>query len=99
MRGAAAFIWLSSGSVNPLGMRILVVEDDRKLGPVLVRGFATDSIAADLVTNGRDAIVRAGATDYAVIVLDVMLPDRDGFDVCHSSSGAASPSRSLTGAR
>jgi two-component system, OmpR family, response regulator len=63
-------------------MRILVVEDDRKLGPVLVRGFATDAIAADLVTNGQDAIVRAGATDYAVIVLDVMLPDGDGFDVC-----------------
>ena len=65
-------------------MRILVVEDDRKLGPVLVRGFATDSIAADLVTTGSDAIVRAGATDYAVIVLDVMLPDRDGFDVCRT---------------
>ena len=65
-------------------MRVLVVEDDRKLGPVLVRGFATDSIAADLVTNGRDAIVRAGATDYAVIVLDVMLPDGDGFDVCRT---------------
>ena len=65
-------------------MRILVVEDDRKLGPVLVRGFATDAIAADLVTTGSDAIVRAGATDYAVIVLDVMLPDQDGFDVCRT---------------
>ncbi len=63
-------------------MRVLVVEDDPKLGPVLVRGFATDSIAADLVTTGRDAIVRAGATEYAVIVLDVMLPDMDGFQVC-----------------
>src|ERR1700761_2605590 len=65
-------------------MRVLVVEDDRKLGPVLVRGLATDSIAADLVTNGQDAIVRAGATEYAVIVLDVMLPDRDGFEVCRT---------------
>jgi len=65
-------------------MRVLVVEDDRKLGTVLVRGFATDSIAADLVTNGRDAIIRAGATDYAVIVLDVMLPDHDGFEVCRA---------------
>jgi two-component system OmpR family response regulator len=63
-------------------VRLLVVEDDPKLGPVLVRGFATDSIAADLVTCGREAIVRAGATDYAVIVLDVMLPDIDGFQVC-----------------
>jgi two-component system, OmpR family, response regulator len=84
MRGAGPFMCLSSESVTLVGMRILVVEDDRKLGPVLVRGFATDSIAADLVTNGRDAIVRAGATDYAVIVLDVMLPDRDGFDVCRT---------------
>ncbi|MFZ0088740.1 MAG: response regulator transcription factor [Solirubrobacteraceae bacterium] len=65
-------------------MRVLVVEDDRKLGPVLVRGFATDSIVADLVTTGRDAIVRAGATEYAVIVLDVMLPDLDGFQVCRT---------------
>jgi two-component system, OmpR family, response regulator len=84
MRGAGPFMCLSSESVTLVRMRILVVEDDRKLGPVLVRGFATDSIAADLVTNGRDAIVRAGATDYAVIVLDVMLPDRDGFDVCRT---------------
>jgi two-component system OmpR family response regulator len=66
------------------GVRILVVEDDPKLGPVLVRGFATDAITADLVTNGRDAIVRAGATDYTAIVLDVMLPDLDGFEVCRT---------------
>jgi two-component system OmpR family response regulator len=65
-------------------MRVLVVEDDPKLGPVLVRGLATDAIAADLVTTGREAIIRAGATDYTVIVLDVMLPDLDGFQVCRA---------------
>ena len=65
-------------------MRVLVVEDDPKLGPVLVRGLATDAIAADLVTTGREAIVRAGATDYTVIMLDVMLPDLDGFQVCRA---------------
>jgi two-component system OmpR family response regulator len=65
-------------------MRVLVVEDDPKLGPVLVRGLATDAIAADLVTTGQEAIVRAGATDYTVIVLDVMLPDLDGFQVCRA---------------
>jgi two-component system OmpR family response regulator len=65
-------------------MRVLIVEDDRKLGPVLVRGLATDSVAADLVSTGEEAIVRAGATDYAVIVLDVMLPDLDGFQVCRA---------------
>ncbi|MFZ0043804.1 MAG: response regulator transcription factor [Solirubrobacteraceae bacterium] len=79
-------------------MRVLVVEDDHKLGPVLVRGFATDSIAADLVTTGREAIVRAGATDYAVIVLDVMLPDIDGFQVCRAlrSEKANAPVLMLT---
>jgi two-component system OmpR family response regulator len=65
-------------------MRVLVVEDDEKLGRVLIRGFATDAIAADLVTTGEQAIVRAGATEYAVIVLDVMLPDIDGFQVCRA---------------
>ena len=65
-------------------MRVLIVEDDPKLGPVLVRGLATDAIAADLVTTGREALVRAGATDYTVIVLDVMLPDLDGFQVCRA---------------
>lgn len=65
-------------------MRVLIVEDDRKLGTILVRGMATDSISADLVTSGREAIVRATATDYAVIVLDVMLPDLDGFSLCRT---------------
>jgi two-component system OmpR family response regulator len=65
-------------------MRVLIVEDDPKLGPVLVRGFATDAIAADLVTTGDEAVVRTCATEYAVIVLDVMLPDRDGFAVCRT---------------
>ena len=51
---------------------------------MLVRGLATDAIAADLVTTGREAIIRAGATDYTVIVLDVMLPDLDGFQVCRA---------------
>jgi two-component system, OmpR family, response regulator len=79
-------------------MRVLVVEDDPKLGPVLVRGFATDAIAADLVTTGRQAIVRAGATEYTAIVLDVMLPDIDGFEVCRAlrSDGRFAPVLMLT---
>jgi two-component system OmpR family response regulator len=65
-----------------LAMRVLVVEDDIKLGSVLLRGLATDGIAADTVGDGASALIRAGATAYDVIVLDVMLPDVDGFEVC-----------------
>ncbi len=63
-------------------MRVLVVEDDVKLGSVLLRGLATDGIAADTVADGQSALIRAGATQYDVILLDVMLPDIDGFEVC-----------------
>ena len=65
-------------------MRVLIADDDRRLGPVLVRGLAGDSITADLVSSGREAIVRATATDYAAIVTEVTLPDVDGFEVCRT---------------
>jgi two-component system, OmpR family, response regulator len=67
-----------------LTMRILIADDDHRLGPVLVRGMATDAIAADLVSTGREAIVRATATSYAAIVLEADLPDQDGFSVCRA---------------
>jgi two-component system, OmpR family, response regulator len=65
-------------------MRVLIADDDRRLGPVLVRGMAGDSIAADLVDSGREAIQRATSTEYAVIVTEVTLPDVDGFQVCRT---------------
>ena len=63
-------------------MRVLIADDDQRLGPLLVRGMASDSISADLVSSGQEAIVRATATDYAVIVTEITLPDLDGFEVC-----------------
>ena len=63
---------------------MLIADDDRRLGPVLVRGMATDSISADLVSSGREAIDRATAIDYSVIVTELNLPDLDGFEVCRA---------------
>ena len=63
-------------------MRVLVCDDDVKMGAVLRRGLSLQGIAVDVVTRGDDALVRAAATEYEVIVLDVMLPGRDGFEVC-----------------
>jgi two-component system, OmpR family, response regulator len=63
-------------------MRVLVVEDDVKMAALIRRGLRLDWIVADVAAEGASALWMAGATDYDAIVLDVMLPDMDGFEVC-----------------
>lgn len=63
-------------------MRVLVVEDDFKLAKLVRRGMRDEGIAADVAMNGEDALWMARSTDYDVLVLDVMLPGVDGFEVC-----------------
>ena len=62
-------------------MRALVVEDQPKLASLIRRGLAEEGYAVDVALDGPEALVRAGATEYDVIVLDVMLPGIDGFEV------------------
>jgi two-component system OmpR family response regulator len=63
-------------------MRILVVEDDPTTARLIVRGLSEHGNAADTATRGGDAIWMAESHDYDAIVLDVMLPDLDGFATC-----------------
>ncbi|NUT48834.1 MAG: response regulator transcription factor [Saccharothrix sp.] len=63
-------------------MRVLVVEDDRRLAGLLVRGLAAENFAADVEHNGLDGLWRASEHAYDVIVLDVMLPGLNGYKVC-----------------
>ena len=63
-------------------MRVLVVEDDVKMASLLRRGLLEEGLAADLARTGDDALWMAEATEYDAIVLDVMLPGADGFEVC-----------------
>src|SRR5216684_7011590 len=60
-------------------MRVLVVEDDRKLGPLLQRGLSNGGGAVSLAPTGEDALWMAQAHRYDAIVLDLMLPGLDGF--------------------
>lgn len=62
-------------------MRVLVVEDDERLGQLVQRALREEGYPTDLVTDGSGALVAAAATAYDVIVLDVMLPGLDGFEV------------------
>jgi two-component system OmpR family response regulator len=67
--------------------RLLVVEDDVKLARALHRGLEQEGYAVDLALTGDDALAHAGTTDYDAIVLDLMLPGRDGFSVCEALRG------------
>ena len=63
-------------------MRILVVEDDRKVGSFLLKGLREEHYAVDLCQNGEDVVYQAEGGIYDVIILDIMLPGKDGFEVC-----------------
>lgn len=63
-------------------MRVLVVEDNARLCGVLVRGLAEEGYAVDACADGEEAVERAVTGAYDLIVLDVMLPRRDGISAC-----------------
>jgi two-component system OmpR family response regulator len=68
-------------------MRVLVVEDERKLGELLRRGLGEEGYATDLADRGEEALWMAKAVAYDAIVLDVMLPGADGFEICRQMRG------------
>jgi two-component system OmpR family response regulator len=63
-------------------VRVLVVEDELKLVALLREGLRRRGMGVDVATSGEEAVMRAMATDYDLILLDVMLPGHDGFEVC-----------------
>jgi two-component system OmpR family response regulator len=63
-------------------MRLLVVEDEPRMGALLQRGFRDEGYAVDVATNGTDGVWSGTENDYDAIVLDVMLPGIDGYEVC-----------------
>jgi two-component system OmpR family response regulator len=79
-------------------VRVLVVEDEEKLGQLLGRGLREEGHAADVAARGEEALWMARADDYDAIVLDVMLPGADGFEVCRRlrHDGVWSPVLMLT---
>jgi DNA-binding response OmpR family regulator len=79
-------------------LRILIVEDDRELAQILAQGFDEhhiDVVVADTIAQGRE---RAALGTYEVILLDVLLPDGSGFDLCASlrRRGVTTPILMLT---
>lgn len=63
-------------------MRILVLEDEVKMARLLKRGLEEEGYSVDTVGTGSDAVWMGTENPYDAIILDVMLPDFDGFEVC-----------------
>ena len=64
-------------------MRLLLVEDDEKLVRALERGLAREGYDVDVATTGDGGLALGSAEDYDAILLDLMLPGLDGFELCH----------------
>jgi len=79
-------------------MRILLVEDDARMASVIARGLREQSYAVDVAQDGNDGLYQTSINDYDLIVLDVLLPERDGFEVCRElrARGSATPILMLT---
>ena len=79
-------------------MRILLVEDEPNAARILAKGLREEAYAVDVVGDGEGALELAQLNDYDLIILDVMLPQKDGFQVCRDlrAAGSAVPVLMLT---
>ncbi|CAN5245746.1 response regulator transcription factor [soil metagenome] len=63
-------------------MRVLLAEDDHRIANFVSKGLRENAYAVDVVNNGEDALYQISISDYDLIILDVMMPQKDGFEVC-----------------
>jgi two-component system copper resistance phosphate regulon response regulator CusR len=80
------------------GVRILLVEDEARLAGVLSKGLREQSYAVDVAGDGARALYHAAINDYDLVILDVMLPSKNGYAVCQElrQSGFRAPILMLT---
>ena len=71
-------------------MRLLLVEDEARVARFIARGLREQAYAVDLAADGEDALYQAAVNTYDAIILDVMIPKKDGFSVCRELRAAGS---------
>ena len=79
-------------------MRVLVVEDEVRIADFIARGLSERGYAVDVASDGDEALQWTDMADFDLIILDVMLPGRDGIEVCRAlrERGARTPILMLT---
>ena len=79
-------------------MRILVIEDEKKIASFIKRGLKEEGHMVDVAYDGEEGYRLSGENDYDLILLDIMLPKRDGISLCRQlrDDGATMPILMLT---
>jgi DNA-binding response OmpR family regulator len=79
-------------------MRLLMVEDEQRLAKMVAAGLTAEGYAVDLAHDGRTGLSKARIGDYDAIILDIMLPAMNGYQVCATlrQEGIATPILMLT---
>jgi DNA-binding response OmpR family regulator len=79
-------------------MRLLLVEDDARIARFVAKGLREQAYAVDVCATGDDALYEAAINTYDLVILDVMIPGRNGFEVCRElrKSGQRMPILMLT---
>lgn len=68
-------------------MRILLIEDEEKIASFIARGLKENKFAVDVATDGEDGQFKAEEIPYDLIILDLMLPGKDGLEICNHLRG------------
>src|SRR5262245_52989815 len=76
-------------------MRILVVEDERKVARFIERGLKEERFAVDITFDGEEGLFQALSNNYDLVVLDVLLPKKDGLQVLRELRAANRQTRVL----
>lgn len=91
------------GSIGDLrfgenALRLLLVEDEERIARFVAKGLREQAYAVDVVAKGDDALYQAAINSYDLIILDVMIPGKNGFEVCRElrRSGLRVPVLMLT---
>src|SRR5438093_3583569 len=79
-------------------MRLLLVEDDARIARFVAKGLREQAYGVDVSSNGDEALYQAAINTYDLVILDVMIPGRNGFEVCRElrKSGQRMPILMLT---
>ena len=100
MKGCYNQMWVGAATKKRKveAMRILLVEDDERLASSVMKGLREHSYAVDLAKEGEEAVYQAEVNRYDLIILDIMLPVKNGFAVCRElrEKGVKTPVLMLT---